>query len=207
MTATSRFWDKTADKYARLPITHEDDYETKLRVTQGYLRPDMRLLEFGCGTGGTAIAHAPHVAHILAIDFSERMLEKARQRAHEAEVTNITFERADITTLPLPDQPYDMVLGLSILHLLKDPDAVIARVYRMLRPGGYFVSSTACLGDTMGYFKVLAPIGRALGLLPILKVMSTDEVIAKIKRPGFEIAHRWKPGPDRALFVVARKPG
>ncbi len=207
MTATSRFWDKTADKYARLPITHEDDYETKLRVTQGYLRPDMRLLEFGCGTGGTAIAHAPHVAHILAIDFSERMLEKARQRAHEAEVTNITFERADITTLPLPDQPYDMVLGLSILHLLKDPDAVIARVYRMLGPGGYFVSSTACLGDTMGYFKVLAPIGRALGLLPILKVMSTDEVIAKIKRPGFEIAHRWKPGPDRALFVVARKPG
>ena len=207
MTATSRFWDKTADKYARLPITHEDDYETKLRVTQGYLRPDMRLLEFGCGTGGTAIALAPHVAHILAIDFSERMLEKARQRAHEAEVTNITFERADITTLPLPDQPYDMVLGLSILHLLKDPDAVIARVYRMLRPGGYFVSSTACLGDTMGYFKVLAPIGRALGLLPILKVMSTDEVIAKIKRPGFEIAHRWKPGPDRALFVVARKPG
>lgn len=207
MTATSRFWDKTADKYARLPITHEDDYETKLRVTQDYLRPDMRLLEFGCGTGGTAIAHAPHVAHILAIDFSERMLEKARQRAHEAEVTNITFERADITTLPLPDQPYDMVLGLSILHLLKDPDAVIARVYRMLRPGGYFVSSTACLGDTMGYFKVLAPIGRALGLLPILKVMSTDEVIAKIKRPGFEIAHRWKPGPDRALFVVARKPG
>jgi ubiquinone/menaquinone biosynthesis C-methylase UbiE len=206
MAATSRFWDKTADKYARLPITHEDDYQTKLAVTQGYLRSDMRLLEFGCGTGGTAIAHAPHVSHIQAIDFSERMLEKARQRASEAGAANIAFARADITTLPLPDQPYDMVLGLSVLHLLKDPDAVIAKIYRMLVPGGYFVSSTACLGDTMGYFKALAPIGRALGLLPILKVMSTDEVIARIKRPGFEIAHRWKPGADRALFVVARKP-
>jgi ubiquinone/menaquinone biosynthesis C-methylase UbiE len=206
MAATSRFWDKTADKYARLPITHEDDYQTKLKVTQGYLRPDMELLEFGCGTGGTAIAHAAHVSQIRAIDFSERMLEKARQRAAEAGVTNVTFERADITTLPLPDRPYDMILGLSVLHLLKDPDEVIAKIYRMLAPGGYFVSSTACLGDTMGYFKVLAPIGRAVGLLPILKVMSTDEVIASIKRPGFEIAHRWKPGEDRALFVVARKP-
>lgn len=206
MAATSRFWDRTADKYARLPITHVEDYETKLRVTQDYLRPDMELLEFGCGTGGTAIRHAPFVAHIRAIDFSERMLEKARQRANEAGVENITFERADITTLAIPDRPYDMILGLSILHLLKDPDAVIAKVYRMLGPGGYFVSSTACLGDNMGYFKMLAPIGRATGLLPILKVMSTEEVIARIRLPGFEIAHRWKPGKDRALFVVARKP-
>ncbi|WP_421950786.1 class I SAM-dependent methyltransferase [Pelagibacterium sp.] len=205
MAATSRFWDRTADKYARLPITHEDDYQTKLKVTQGYLRSDMELLEFGCGTGGTAIKHAPFVAHIRAIDFSDRMLEKARRRAREAEITNVTFERADITTLPLPDRPYDMVLGMSILHLLSDPDAVIAKVHRMLAPSGYFVSSTACLGDTMSYFKVLAPIGRAVGLLPILKVMSTDEVIARIKRPGFEIVHRWKPGKDRALFVVARK--
>ena len=54
MAATSRFWDKTADKYARLPITHEDDYQTKLKVTQGYLRPDMELLEFGCGRSPTS---------------------------------------------------------------------------------------------------------------------------------------------------------
>ena len=206
MAETSRFWDRTADKYAHQPIAHEEDYETKLRVAQDYLRPDMELLEFGCGTGGTAIRHAPFVAHIRAIDFSERMLQKARQRAEEAAIENITFERADITTLAIPDQPYDMVLGLSILHLIEDPDAVIAKVYSMLAPGGYFVSSTACLGDTMGFFKVLAPIGRAVGLLPIVNVMSTEEVISKIKLPGFEIAHRWKPGKDRALFVVARKP-
>ena len=205
MAEANRFWDKIADKYARQPITHEDEYETKLKVTQGYLRPDMELLEFGCGTGGTAIRHAPFVAHIRAIDFSERMLENARERSREAGVGSVTFERADITTLPLPDRPYDMILGLSILHLLDDPDAVISKVYAMLAPGGYFVSSTACLGDTMGYFKALAPLGKALGLLPILKVMSTNEVIASIQRPGMEIVHRWKPGNDRALFVVARK--
>ncbi|WP_417580544.1 class I SAM-dependent methyltransferase [Pelagibacterium sp.] len=206
MAETSKFWDKTAEKYARLPITHEDDYLTKLKVTQSYLQPEMRLLECGCGTGGTAIAHAPHVAHIQAIDFSENMLEKARLRAREAGASNIAFECADITLIPKPKVPYDMVLAMSVLHLLKDPDAVIVKIYEMLAPGGYFVSSTACLGDSMGYFKLLAPIGRAVGLLPILKVMSTEDVTAKIEASGFEIAHRWKPGADRALFLVARKP-
>jgi cyclopropane fatty-acyl-phospholipid synthase-like methyltransferase len=44
----------------------------------------MELLEFGCGTGGTAIIHAPHVKHIRAIDISPRMIEIAKSRAEAA---------------------------------------------------------------------------------------------------------------------------
>lgn len=206
MAEASKFWDRLSDKYAGLPITHEDDYQTKLAATRAYLRPEMRLLEFGCGTGGTAITHAPHVAHIRAIDFSERMLEKARTKAREAGIENVSFERADITTLPFPDAPYNMVLGLSILHLLDDPDAVIAKVYDMLVPGGHFVTSTACLGDTMRVMKLVAPIGRALGKLPRLNVMTHEELAAKFTRAGFEIVHRWHPARDRAVFIIGRKP-
>jgi 2-polyprenyl-3-methyl-5-hydroxy-6-metoxy-1,4-benzoquinol methylase len=206
MAATSTFWDKLADRYARQPIADEAAYETKLRVTRSHLRPDMRLLEFGCGTGGTALTHAPYVAHITAIDFSERMLEIARQKARTAGVTNVSFEQADIVSLEAAPGSYDMVLGLSILHLIKPVEPVIDKVFSMLRPGGLFVSSTACLGDSMAFFRYIAPLGQALGLLPVINVMSADQLAAKFERSGFRIAHRWEPGRGKAVFMIAEKP-
>ena len=205
LAATSTFWDKLADRYASQPIADEAAYETKLRVTRSHLRPDMQLLEFGCGTGGTAILHASHVAHIRAIDFSELMLEIARSKAREAGVTNVTFEQADIVSLDVPDASYDMVLGLSILHLIKPVEPVIAKVHRMLKPGGLFVTSTACLGDTMAFFRYIAPVGQALGLLPQLNVMTADQLAQKFERAGFSIIHRWEPGRGKAVFMIAEK--
>jgi ubiquinone/menaquinone biosynthesis C-methylase UbiE len=206
MAEASRFWDNQAERYAAQPIADEAAYRTKLQVTRQHLRPDMQLLEFGCGTGGTAIAHAPNVAHIRAIDFSERMLDIAREKARKAGISNISFERAEIGSLAVADGSYDMVLGLSILHLLKDVDLVIGKVFRMLRPGGLFVSSTACLGETMAFFKYLGPVGRALGMLPQLNVMTADELVGKFETAGFRIAHRWQPGRNKAVFVIAQRP-
>ncbi|MEQ9634679.1 MAG: class I SAM-dependent methyltransferase [Devosia marina] len=206
MAELSAFWDKLANKYAALPIADEDAYRTKLARTQAHLTPEMDIFEFGCGTGGTAIAHAPHVRSVRAIDFSTRMLDMARQRATEAGVGNVTFEQGDITSIAVEPGRYDMVLGLSILHLLKDRQAVIARVYEMLKPGGRFVSSTACLGDSMRWFGYIAPLGRALGLLPMLDVMTPDQLRADMLRTGFTIEHDWRPNPKSALFLIVRKP-
>ena len=205
MEQASKFWDNMADKYARQPIADEDAYQTKLKVTRGYFRPDSEVLEFGCGTGSTALSHAPFVRHIRAIDFSARMIEIATAKAEAQGVGNVSFEVADITQLEVPDGSLDAVLGLSILHLLKNRHAVIAKVHRMLKPGGVFVSSTACIGDTMKVFKLIAPIGRAVGLLPILDVMTRDELVESLVGAGFSIAHHWQPGPDKAVFIVARK--
>ncbi len=199
-----RFWDKMADSYARQPIADEAAYQTKLQVTRGYLRPDMEVLEFGCGTGGTAIIHAPHVRHIRAIDFSEAMLTIARAKAASAGVENVTFERADITSFAAPDGSFDVILAMSILHLLADKDAVIAKVFRLLKPGGLLISSTTCLGDTMGLFKLIAPIGKALGLLPQLDVMTTADLVRSLNGAGFSIEHQWQPGRGKAVFIVAR---
>ena len=66
-----------------------------------------------------------------------------------------------------PEGSYDMVLGLSILHLLEDTGAAIAKVHRMLKPGGVFITSTACLGDRMKWFGYVAPVGSFLGLIPM----------------------------------------
>ncbi|UJW87698.1 class I SAM-dependent methyltransferase [Devosia sp. SL43] len=206
MAEASRFWDRMADKYARQPIADEAAYRTKLQATQRYFRPDMEVLDFGCGTGGTAIIHAPFVRHITAIDFSEGMLDIARTKAREARVDNVSFERADIGDMAEEHGRYDAILGLSILHLLPDKAAVIAKVFRMLKPGGYFISSTTCIGDTMPFFKFLAPIGKALGALPHLDVMTSAQLVHSLSSAGFAIVHQWQPGKGKAVFIVAQKP-
>ncbi len=206
MAEPARFWDRIAERYSRKPIQDEAAYQKKLEVTRRYLRPDMNVLEFGCGTGGTAILHAPHVKQIHAIDISSKMIAIAKGKANAAGVGNVTFETSTIEEFSIPEAPFDAVLGLSILHLLEDKAAAIAKVFEMLKPGGVFVSSTACLGDTMKFFKWIGPIGQFLGLMPMVKVFTVEELVNSLTDGGFDIDYRWQPGRGDAVFIVAKKP-
>ena len=197
-----------ANRYSKSPIADEAAYQKKLQVTRGYYRPDMEILEFGCGTGSTAIIHAPYVKHILAIDFSAKMIEIAQGKADASNIRNITFKRASIDEFSAPDQTFDAVLGLSVLHLLENKEAVIAKVHKMLKPGGIFVTSTVCIGDTkMKFIKFVAPIGKFLDLLPVLSVFTAEELADSLINAGFKIDYQWQPGKGKAVFIVAKKAG
>ena len=205
MNPSANFWDKIANRYSKRPVADEASYQEKLRVTRTYFRPDMEVLEFGCGTGSTAINHSPYVGHIHAIDISSKMIEIAREKADEGNVSNVTFEQSTIEGVSVPDQSLDAVLGLSILHLLENKEGAIEKVHRMLKSGGVFVTSTTCLGDSLKFFKLIAPVGKLFGLMPLLKVFTTGELVASLTDAGFEIDHQWQPGKGKAVFIVAKK--
>lgn len=207
MDQEAKFWDRIAKRYAKSPVADEAAYQKKLQVTCEYFKPDMEVLELGCGTGSTAITHAPYVKHIRAVDISAKMLEIAQGKADAQGIENITFERSSIDDLSVQDQSVDVVLGLSILHLLENKEAVIARVYKMLKPSGVFVSSTVCLGESMKFIKLIAPIGRFLGLMPLVKVFTQKELEESLTGAGFEIDYLWLSGKGKAVFIVAKKAG
>ncbi|MGF1761703.1 class I SAM-dependent methyltransferase [Photobacterium sagamiensis] len=205
MDNSTKFWDKIAERYSKQPIADEAAYQKKLQVTRDYFQPNMEVLELGCGTGSTAITHAPYVKHIHAIDISSKMIEIAQGKADAKNVKNVTFEQSTIDEFSAPDQTLDMVLGLSILHLLENKEEVIAKVHNMLKPGGFFVTSTVCLGDTMKFFKVIAPIGKFFGLMPLVKVFTTKELEYCLTNAGFSIDYHWQPGKGKAVFIVVKK--
>ncbi len=205
MDKSVKFWDRIAKRYSKKPVADEEAYQKKLAVTQEYFQPDMEVLEFGCGTGSTAITHAPYVKQIQAIDVSSKMLEIAQSKAAAKNIENVSFKRLSIDEFNVPDQTFDAVLGLSILHLVENKDEVIAKVHRILKPGGFFVTSTACLGDTMKFFKIIAPLGKFLGLMPLVKVFTTKELEASLTEAGFNIDYQWQPGKGKAVFIVAKK--
>ncbi|WP_066384639.1 class I SAM-dependent methyltransferase [Anabaena sp. CA = ATCC 33047] len=207
MTNSTKFWDKIADKYSKQPIADEASYQKKLQVTQEYFKPDWSVLEFGCGTGGTAMIHAPFVKHIRAIDISSEMIKIAKGKAEVKGINNVTFEQLTIEELEVEDCSYDGVLGLSILHLLENKEQAIAKVYKMLKPGGIFVTSTTCMGDAYGWFKFIAPIGKALGFFPLVRIFTAQHLIESLTDRGFAIDYQWQPSKDKAIFIVAKKPG
>jgi ubiquinone/menaquinone biosynthesis C-methylase UbiE len=203
----AKFWDWIANRYARTPVSDELSYQRKLQTTQEYLRPDMEVLEFGCGTGSTALVLAPYVKHIRAIDISSRMIEIAQAKAEASGAGNVTFEQLNLGDLRALDQSYGAVLGLNVLHLLGNWEAVISEAYRLLVPGGVLVTSTACLGDSMKWAKFVAPVTMLSGCLPQVKVFSSRQLINSLTGAGFEIEHKWQPADKyKAVFIIARKP-
>ncbi len=203
---SARFWNLIAKRYARTPVPDEASYREKLRRTQAYLRTDMTALEFGCGTGSTAIAHAPYLKQILGLDISTKMLEIARGRAAEAGATNVEFKETSFERFEAEDATYDVVFGLSILHLVADRPAAVAKAWRLLKSGGLFVTSTAALAEDMAWIRWIAAPAAFLGLLPKVAFFTSDDLVAEQERQGFVIEERWKPGKGKALFLVARKP-
>jgi len=207
MAESDKFWDKTAERYAKSPVSDEATYQKKLAETQSFFTPNMRVLEFGCGTGTTAIHHAPHVQHIDAIDISENMLEIGRGKAREAGVENITFTRGTLTEFNAETGGLDAVLGLNVIHLLPDRQAVIAEVVRILKPGGIFVSSTVCLANSyLRFIKLAVPLGKLLGFMPDVFVLSEAELVVEFTNAGFVIERQWHHGKKGiGVFMVARK--
>lgn len=202
----SKFWDKFAYKYSLSPIPNQQVYEKKLALTQQYFKPDMTVLEFGCGTGSTAIIHAPYVRHITATDFSQNMIAIARQKAADRNIQNITFECAEITDFDENKEQFDVILGLNILHLLDDREKILRKVFSLLKPGGIFVSSTACLQNHtfLKLLKYVAPIGYFLGLIPFVRIFSKEELISLHEKVGFKKEIDWSPDTV-GLFMITKK--
>ncbi|MAM63463.1 class I SAM-dependent methyltransferase [Maritimibacter sp. UBA3975] len=202
MTNQARVWDRFAKKYVASPIDDVAAYEHKLELTRKYLRPDMKVLEFGCGSGNTARLHAPHVASYTAMDISAKMI--AHGRAVGPVPENMSFKVADFATAKVTPEAYDMILALSVLHVLPDPGAVVRKVAGALKPGGFFVSSTVPVGE-FGLLSLIAPVGGALGVIPKVSRITTDDIRTMMTDAGLTIVEDWRAKPKSALFLIAQK--
>ena len=201
------FWNKLARGYAKRPVGNPDAYKVKLDKTAEYLKSTDRLFEFGCGTGTTALIHAPRVAQVEAIDFSTEMIAIAREKLWETPADNVKFEVSSFEDWPVPvaGQGYDVILGMSILHLVKDVDQTLQKVRKSLKPGGLFFSSTVCLSDSNGLERYFLPPLSAIGLLPKIVRFKGVDLVERIRSHGFEIEHDWRPSETAGIFIIARR--
>lgn len=208
ITNDARFWDRGARKYAASPIADVAGYERTLDRTRYYLRGDETALEFGCGTGTTALKLAPSVGRIVATDISGEMIAIAREKAVAEGCSNVEFELATLDASPWPDESFDVALGFNILHLMVAREDALRDVHRLLRPGGLFVSKTPCLKEMNPLLRVAVPLMQFIGKAPYVAYFSAEDLEREIGAAGFEIVERARHasrGKDASRFLVARK--
>lgn len=208
MADKATFWDKTAEKYSHQPIADQKTYELKLDLMREYFTPETVLLEFGCGTGSTAILNAPYVKEIHASDVSPEMIAIGRAKLSSERVDNVRFDVADMDGVNVPTGTYDAALGMNILHLLDDRMSVMAKIYDGLKPGGYFISSTFCLREKLKFrlLEPLFPVMNAIGKWPRVQRMNAKRLQSDIESIGFKTVHIWQPNKGSVLFHVGQKP-
>ena len=103
-----------------------------------YLQPGMMLLDCGCATGSITIGFAKVIApgQVTGVDISEIEIERARERAAEAEITNIRFDVGNIYQLDFPDNSFDALFSHNVLEHMGEPDKALREMARVLKSGG-----------------------------------------------------------------------
>lgn len=216
MNIAARFWDKQAAGFdANEKLDHLRARTTE--NTRKYLNAGDVVLDYGCGTGIMACAIADHVQRVQGIDISSKMLEIAKAKAAEHGSNNIEFSQATIFDKSLKSESFDVVLAMGILHLLSSRKKVVQRIHQLLKPGGWFISSTACIGDNqpiMSLINRLFFIPSLIGLLPNVRFFRVPELEHLISTEEFQIAEAeslsfGSEPPDQSYvfirFVVAKR--
>ncbi len=166
------------------------------------LQPGQDVLDLGSGGGLDVLLSARRVAPggmAYGVDMTDEMLELAQRHKAEAGVTNATFLRGTIESVPLPSASVDVVISNCVINLSSNKDAVLAESYRVLRPAGRFAVSDIVL---------LRPLEPALASVVALwtgciaRALLDSEYVSKLTAAGFadafvEITRRY----DRADIV------
>jgi ubiquinone/menaquinone biosynthesis C-methylase UbiE len=97
---------------------------------------DWGALDVGTGAGHTALAFAPHVAHVVATDLTGEMLAKTAELAAERGLTNIETKAADAETLPFENDSFDLVTCRLAFHHFPNSRQAVGEFARVLKPGG-----------------------------------------------------------------------
>lgn len=118
------------------------------------------VIDLGSGAGNdcfVARALAGETGKVIGIDFTDKMIAKARMNAEKLGYHNVEFRFGDIEQMPVSDNVADVVVSNCVLNLVPNKSNVLKEVYRVIRPGGHFsISDIVLEGELPGRLKEAA---------------------------------------------------
>ena len=158
------------------------------------------VLDAGCGSGRVTAELQKRLsgARLIAVDGSEAMIAKARERLGES----ASYLVADLSELEL-DEPVDLIFSTATFHWILDHDRLFQRLRAALRPGGRLIAQCGGEGNVAEHARVIAAVvarpefanhfGDASG---IWNFASAEETERRLLQAGFAEARCWlEPRP------------
>jgi 2-polyprenyl-3-methyl-5-hydroxy-6-metoxy-1,4-benzoquinol methylase len=207
---SEKMWNQLAKNWDTPGVSLGENDLRIIERTKKYLAAGSMVLDYGCATGSIALEISGMVKEVHGIDISSNMIEIAKRKMDERETKNISFRKGTIFDESLGKESFDLILALSVLHLVEDSAQVIDRVNQLLKPGGVFISATPCLGEK-AFISVLMNIPifvlSKIGLIPPINFFSAFSLATTITNEGFQIIEQedFSVHPLRECFIVARK--
>jgi 2-polyprenyl-3-methyl-5-hydroxy-6-metoxy-1,4-benzoquinol methylase len=207
MDKSEKFWDRQAKGFAKqqqnIRLEDNKDFVNTLK----YLNADNVVLDYGCGAGIVANGIADKVKEVHAIDVSSKLIEIGKRTASERGIQNAHFAHATIFDERYGEESFDAILAFRVLHVLEDVESVMHRINELLKPGGVFISVTACMGGKWAFFKPLLYLLGIIGLMPqrinLFKLTGLKDLLTK---GNFEIVECEDMGETpQHVFIVAKK--
>ena len=138
------------------------------------------------------------------------MIDIANRKADERNIKNISFTHSTLFDERLQKESFDVVLAFSVLHLVEDSPRVLNKINSILRPGGFLISATPCMGEKTFYGLVVnVPVFllSKIGFLPHVNFISIFRLRDMITEEHFQVLEieSLSVRPVTEVFIVARK--
>lgn len=143
------------------------------------------VVDLGSGAGNDAFVARSITGKkgkVIGIDFTDKMIERARINATKLSYTNVEFRQGDIENMPLASNIADVVVSNCVLNLIPDKKQAFSETFRVLKKGGHFsVSDIVLVGDLPEGLRKSAEMYAGC----VAGAIQKDEYLAIIQKTGF----------------------
>ena len=202
---SEKFWDRMSKHFDREERKNEPINIKIIEKTRGRLKISDNVLDYGCGTGTTAVEFASCVEKVNGIDISPKMIEAAKRKAAKHGMTNMDFAQTTIFDEKLKKESFDVIISFYLLHLVEDTPEVMRRINELLKPDGVFISSTPCMGESI-LRRILISLFGIIIRIPYLKFFKIQELKDLMTDGNFDIVETECLNKiSQQYFIVAKK--